>query len=421
MENGIAGRIARPFINSRLTPLLMAAFIAVGIYGTLLTPREEEPQIDVPMADIFVGYPGASPEEVEKRISIPLEKIIANIAGIEYVYSTSMPGRAMVSARFYVGEDVERSLVRLYNEIMKHMDQMPDGATMPLVKTRSIDDVPIMTLTLWSEQYDDFELRRLAREYELEIRQIEDVAQTKIHGGRSRQIRVELDKEKMAAYRLDPFWISQKIESANIQLNPGSIKKNDEEILVIAGDFLRSAEDVSNLVMDVRNGEPVYLKSVASVMDGAEDPADYVAYGMGKGLAVQMNRSPGQAFPAVTLSIAKRPGTDAMTIASQILDKTDRLKGTLIPAEVEITVTRNYGETASKKVLSLLEHLLAAVLAVTFVVVLAMGWRGGLVVFLSVPITFALTLFVYYMFGYTLNRITLFALVFVTGIVVDDS
>jgi len=421
MENGIAGKIARPFIKSRLTPLLMAAFVAVGIYGTLLTPREEEPQIDVPMADIFVGYPGASPEEVEKRISIPLEKIISNIAGVEYVYSTSMPGRAMVSSQFYVGEDVERSLVRLYNEIMKHMDQMPEGATMPLVKTRSIDDVPIMSLTFWSDDYDDYELRRMVREYELEIRQIEDVTQTKLYGGRSREIRVELDKEKMAEYKLDPFLISQRIESANTRLHPGSMKKNDREILVMAGDFLESSEDVSNLVMDVRNGEPIYLKSVATVTDGAEDPLTYVAYGMGSGLSKEKGGISGQTFPAVTISIAKRTGTDAMNIASQVLDKTEKLKGSLIPGNVEITVTRNYGETASKKVLSLLEHLLAAVIAVTIVVVIAMGWRGGLVVFLSVPVTFALTLFVYYMFGYTLNRITLFALVFVTGIVVDDA
>src|SRR6056297_3084310 len=190
MENGIAGKIARPFIKSRLTPLLMAAFVAVGIYGTLLTPREEEPQIDVPMADIFVGYPGATPEEVEKRIAIPLEKILSNIEGVEYVYSTSMPDQAMVSARFYVGEDVERSLVRLYNEIMKNMDNFPKGATQPMVKTRSIDDVPIMTLTLWSKQYSDFDLRRVADELALEIKKIDDVAQTDLHGGRTRQVSV---------------------------------------------------------------------------------------------------------------------------------------------------------------------------------------------------------------------------------------
>jgi len=399
----------------------MAAFLAVGVYGTLLTPKEEEPQIDVPMADIFIGYPGASPSEVEKKISIPLEKILSNIEGVEYVYSTSMPQQAMVSAQFYVGEDVERSLVRLYNEIMKHMDRMPENSTLPLIKTRSIDDVPIMTLTFWSPEYSDYALRRLVEEYELQIRQVQDVARTKIHGGRSRQIRVELDLAKMASYKLDPFFISEKISSASHKFYPGSYKKNDTQILVEAGSFFTSAEDIANLVVDVRNGEPVYLESVAAITDGAENPLNYVAYGAGKGLSSSNNVNAGQTFPAVTISVAKRPGTDAMTIASDILDKTEQLKGSLIPSDVQVTVTRNYGKTASQKVVSLLEHLLAAVIAVTIVVVIAMGWRGGLVVFLSVPVTFALTLFVYYMFGYTLNRITLFALVFVTGIVVDDA
>ncbi len=399
----------------------MAAFLAVGVYGTLLTPKEEEPQIDVPMADIFIGYPGASPSEVEKKISIPLEKILSNIEGVEYVYSTSMPQQAMVSAQFYVGEDVERSLVRLYNEIMKHMDRMPENSTMPLIKTRSIDDVPIMTLTFWSDTYSDYELKRLVDEYELEIRQIEDVAQTRIHGGRSRQIRVKLDLTKLASYGLDLFMVSENISTANQKFYPGSYKKNDREILVEAGRFLTSADDVANLVVDVRNGEPVYLKSVADIVDSPGDPVHYVAHGFGKGASKLDTFVPGKTFPAVTISIAKRPGTDAMTIASRILDKTEKLKGSLIPSDVKVTVTRNYGKTASQKVVSLLEHLLAAVIAVTIVVVIAMGWRGGLVVFLSVPVTFALTLFVYYMFGYTLNRITLFALVFVTGIVVDDA
>ncbi len=421
MRTGLAGKIANAFITSKLTPLLMIAFLAIGIYGTWLTPREEEPQIDVPMADIFVGYPGAGSQEVENRVAIPLEKMVSNLEGIKYVYSTSMHGKAMVTARFHVGEDVERSLVRLYNELMKHMDRMPDGVTPPLVKTRSIDDVPILTLTLWSQNHSDYELRRVMDELALEVKKVDDVSQTQIFGGRPRQINVRLDKQKMAAYKLDPLSIARQLKGANAQLSAGTFKKNDRAYRVETGQFFRSAEEVRNLVVDVRQGQPVYLKSVAEVVDGPAEPADYVSFGMGKQMADKMDMAAGQSFPAVTLAISKRPGTDAMRIAERVLKKVDRLQGKLIPSGMELSTTRNYGKTASNKVASLLEHLLAAILAVTLVVAIAMGWRGGLVVFLSVPITFALTLFLYYMFGYTLNRITLFALVFVTGIVVDDS
>lgn len=421
MKTGIAGKIAQAFIDSKLTPLLMIVFLALGFYGTYLTPREEEPQIDVPMADIFIGYPGASPEEVEQRISVPLEKVLSNIEGVEYVYSTSMPDQAMVSARFFVGEDVERSLVRLYNEIMKNMDRFPEGATMPMVKTRSIDDVPIMTLTLWSDSYSDYDIRRVADELALEIKKIDDVAQTDLHGGRTRQVRVTLDKNKMASYGIDPMRVAGQIQSANSELSSGSFSQNDTNYLVDTGNFFRNAEEVRNLVVDVRNGDPIYLSSIAEVSDGPEEPSEYVSYGLGNVASEHEGYSAGQSFPAVTISVAKRSGADAMHIAEQIEAKVSELQGNLIPSEITITTTRNYGETAASKVLSLLEHLLAAILAVTIVVAFAMGWRGGLVVFLSVPVTFALTLFLYYMFGYTLNRITLFALVFVTGIVVDDS
>jgi len=421
MKTGIAGKVAQAFIDSKLTPLLMIVFLALGFYGTYLTPREEEPQIDVPMADIFIGYPGASSEEVERRISVPLEKVLSNIEGVEYVYSTSMPDQAMVSARFFVGEDVERSLVRLYNEIMKNMDRFPEGATMPMVKTRSIDDVPIMTLTLWSEGYSDYDIRRVADELALEIKKIDDVAQTDLHGGRTRQVRVTLDKNMMASYNIDPMRVAGQIQSANQELSSGSFDKNDTNYLVDTGNFFRNAEEVKNLVVDVREGDPIYLSSIAEVSDGPEEPSEYVSYGMGNAASNDKGYRAGESFPAVTISVAKRSGADAMHIAEQIEEKVANLQGSLVPSEINITTTRNYGETAASKVLSLLEHLLAAIIAVTFVVALAMGWRGGLVVFLSVPVTFALTLFLYYMFGYTLNRITLFALVFVTGIVVDDS
>ncbi len=419
MKEGLAGKIAKGFIRSKLTVLLMIVFMIIGVYSSFLIPREEEPQIDVPMADIFVGYPGASPTEVESRVIKPLEKLISNIPGVEYVYSTSMKEQGMVIVQFYVGEDIERSFVKMYNEINKHMDIMPQGVTMPLVKTRAIDDVPVLGLTLWSETYDDYRLRQIAEELTSEIEKVNDVSITKEIGGRKRQVRVVLDKDKLAASGLDFLSVSEMIRANNQQLDAGSFNKNDREFLVNTGKFLQAVEDVENLVVGVDEGRPVYLQQVATIMDGPELPKNYVSLGFGK--ASEKSSVYRSEYPAVTISVAKRKGADAMQIADVILGKVERLETNLIPDDVHIEVTRNYGETASQKVSELLMHLVGAIIAVTFVVMLAMGWRGGLVVFLSVPITFALTLLSYYMLDYTLNRITLFALVFVTGIVVDDS
>jgi len=415
---GIAGRIAGLFIHSKLTPLLMAAALGIGIYSAWLTPREEEPQISVPIADIYVKYPGASPREVERRVVEPLEHLVSDIEGVEYVYSTSLPGQAMLVVRYYVGQDVERSLVRLYDKMASNMDRMPPGVSMPLVKTRSIDDVPMLGLTLWSNQYDDYQLRQMAEELAAEIESVPDVAGVNLIGGRARQVRVLLDPDRLAGYGLDPLQVVPAIRGANSRRASGAFAQNDTEYLVETGNFLTSAEDVRNLVVGTDAGRPVYLRSVARVIDGPEEPGQYV--GFGTGAAWTEDQLAGVA-PAVTIALAKRHGTDAMRVSGQVLAKVETLKTSLLPADVHVTITRNYGETASQKVYELLMHLLGAVLAVTVVVWLAMGWRGGLVVFLSVPITFALTLFVYYLFGYTLNRITLFALVFVTGIVVDDS
>jgi len=419
MKEGLAGKIAKNFIGSKLTVLLMIVFMVIGVYSSFLIPREEEPQIDVPIADIFVGYPGASPTEVESRVIKPLEKLISNIKGVEYVYSTSMKEQGMVIVQFYVGEDIERSFVKLYNEIYKHMDQMPQGVTFPLVKTRAIDDVPMLGLTLWSETYDDFQLSQIAQELTNEIEKVNDVAVTHKIGGRDRQLRVVLDKDKLAASGLDFLSVSEMIKANNTQLSSGRFNKSDTEFLVTTGKFLETVTDVENLVVGVQQNQPIYLKQIATIVDGPEIPSNYVGLGFGK--ASKKAETYKSEYPAVTISIAKRKGADAMKISDVILDKVEHLKKTLIPDDVHVEVTRNYGETASQKVSELLMHLVGAIFAVTLVVMLAMGWRGGLVVFLSVPITFALTLLSYYMLDYTLNRITLFALVFVTGIVVDDS
>ncbi|MCV9387513.1 efflux RND transporter permease subunit [Reichenbachiella ulvae] len=416
--SGVAGNLAKQFINSKLTPLLMIAFVAVGIYSAVLTPKEEEPQIDVPIADIFLQYPGASSEEVESRIVAPLEALIADIHGVEYVYSQSMEGQAFLVVRYLVGEDIERSIVKLYNEIQKHMDQMPRGVTPPLIKTRSIDDVPMLGVTFFGEEYGDYDLRRVIEELSAEIENVDDVSSVKLYGGRSRQVQVVLDPQLLASYGLDTDQIAHFIQSANQEGQAGTFVSNNYEYQVHVGNFIKNAEELADLVVGVVDGAPIYLKQVAEVKDGPSLPSEYVAFGYGAG---SENLASKASHPAVTLSVAKRKGADAMQVAQKVLDKIEAMEGTLIPSDMEYEVVRNYGETASHKVQELMIHLGSAILAVTIVVMLSMGWRGGLVVFLSVPVTFALTLFVYYVFGYTLNRITLFALVFVTGIVVDDS
>jgi multidrug efflux pump subunit AcrB len=419
MQEGISGKIAHFFINSKLTILLMMALMIIGVYSSFLIPREEEPQINVPMADVMVGYPGANPAEVESRVVKPLEKILSNIKGVEHVHSMAMNGQAMLIVQFYVGQDVERSYVKLYDELAKHEDMFPKGVYKPMVKTRSIDDVPMLGLTLWSETQDDFQLRQIAEEVTSQIEKVKDVAITKEIGGNNRELKVILDKDKMAENGVDALGIMQMIQANNGSSQSGSFVNDDKEYLVTTGQFLSNAEDVENLVVGVNKNLPVYLKQVAKVQDGPSTARSYVSFGYGK--ANEKFKTSKSEYPAVTISIGKVKGADAMKISAKIIDKVEQLKKNLIPNDVHVEVTRNYGETASDKVGELLLHLGIAIIAVTFLVMLAMGWRGGLVVFFSVPLTFALTLFAYYLLGYTLNRITLFALVFVVGIVVDDS
>jgi len=419
MQEGISGKIANFFINSKLTILLMVALMIIGVYSSFLIPREEEPQINVPMADIMVGYPGATPAEVESRVAKPLEKIISNIKGVEHVHTMAMNGQAMLIVQFYVGQDVERSYVKLYDELAKHENMFPQGVYKPMVKTRSIDDVPMLGITLWSEKQDDFQLRQIAEEVTSEIEKVKDVAITKEIGGSNRELKVILDKDKMAENGVDALGIMQMIQANNGSSQSGAFVENDQEYLLKTGRFLENADDVENLVVGVNRNMPVYLKQVAKVQDGAATARSYVSLGFGK--ANEKFKSAPSEYPAVTIAVGKVKGADAMKISEKIIEKIEHLKKTIISDDVHVEVTRNYGETASDKVGELLMHLGIAIIAVTVLVMLAMGWRGGLVVFFSVPLTFALTLFAYYLLGYTLNRITLFALVFVVGIVVDDS
>ncbi len=408
---GLAGRIASVFIHSKLTPLLMAVFMGIGIYSAVLTPKEEDPQIEVPMVDIALAMPGASPEEMESVVIEPVEHLLGNIEGVEYIFSTALPGQALISATWYVGENVEESLVGLYEELLKRMETMPEGVTMPLIKTRDVDDVPVLALTLHSTSYDDYDLRRMGVELAAEIKKINGVARVDVIGGRTRELRITPHPEQLAAYGLGLGDIAQSVASTNNRLHAGTFAQGDAVFAVETGHFLVDAADAAGIVVGVHGGQPIHLSDVATVTDGPAEPVSYVGFSSGTA----------GARPAVTLAIAKRPGQDAMSVSERVLSGVERLAPALLPTDVTVTTTRNYGASALGKVMELLLHLIVAIGAVTIVVGLAMGWRGGLVVFLSVPISFALTLFVYYMFGYTLNRITLFALIFVTGIVVDDS
>jgi len=417
---GFAGRIAHYFINSKLTPLIMVFSILLGAFAVLKTPREEEPQIVVPMMDVFVEMPGSTAQEVEQRVTTPMEKLIWEIPGVEYIYSTTRPGLGMAIVRFKVGEKEEDSIIKLYNKLYSHFDLIPPGASKPIIKPRSIDDVPILALTFWSNRYDSYTLRRVASEVDRDIKSIDDVSETKVIGGERRQIRVLLDSGRMAGYGVAPAMIMGTLDRANQRLQAGVFAAANQEYNVETGDFLRNADDVGRVVVGVSSGRPVYLRDVAEIRDGPEEPANYVLFGYGSGAKVKSASAVGES-PAVTLTVSKRKGQNAVAVAQRVMEKVESLKGTLIPAGVEVTVTRNYGATAQEKSNELLKHLLLATLSVTLLIALALGWRSSMVVLAAVPVTLALTLFIYFIYGYTLNRVTLFALIFSIGILVDDA
>jgi multidrug efflux pump subunit AcrB len=429
---GFAGRIASAFIGSKLTPLIIVASLLLGLGAVLLLPREEEPQIIVPMIDVFVEMPGASAKEVEERVTRPMEKLLWEVPGVEYIYSTSSPGYSMAIVRFYVGQDEEKSIVRLNQKMFANFDLIPPGASLPLVKPRSIDDVPILALTLSSSRYDGFALRRIAAQLNDQIKEIKDVSEIKLIGGQRRQVSVTLDESRLAGYNLAPSSLLPVIQQSNRQLQSGSFASGNREYLVEAGGFLHNAEEVGSVVVAVFDQRPVYLRDVARIEDGPEEATDYVLFGTGPAGAskpppgssseLQHTRSDVASLqPAVTISVAKRKGTNAIQIATRVIDKVNQLKGELVPGDVNLTVTRNYGETASEKSNELLVHMMIAILSVSALILLALGLREAGIVATAIPVTLALTLAVFYLYGYTLNRITLFALIFSIGILVDDA
>ena len=409
---GFAGGLARAFIDSKLTPLGIIASLLLGFLAIVLLPREEEPQIKVPMIDVLVSMPGATPKEVEERLSIPMEKLLYELPGVEYIYSTSMSGRSLLVVRFYVGENLETSIVRLNQKLATNFDRIPHSVRQPIVKPHSIDDVPIMALTFHGKGYDHYTLRRMAAQVDDAIKNINAVAETKIIGGTKRVLTIHFDPLLLASRNLSLTELAPIIQAANSQSYSGSLTSLNQQILLQTGTFLHSAEEFSRIVVGVYGGRPVYLNEVAKIIDGPEEPVDYVLYGD--------KNSEGQEA-AVTLSIAKRPGANAVSVVHDVLAKVDSLRGRLIPADLAISITRDYGATASDKSNELLLHMGIAVFGVALLILFFLGWRESIVVMLAIPSTLALTLLIFYLYGYTLNRITLFALIFSIGILVDDA
>jgi multidrug efflux pump subunit AcrB len=409
---GPAGRFAQAWIASKLTPLIIMAALLIGAFAVWKLPREEEPQIIVPMIDVFVEMPGASPHEVEERLTKPMEKLLWEIPGVEYIYSTSGPGMSMAIVRFYVGQDEEKSIVRLNQKLYANMDLVPPGASGPLVKPRSIDDVPILAVTLSSQRYGDFELRQIAAQVHDAIKQVPDVSAVNLIGGQRREVRVVLDEGKLAAYSLSPLEVAGALGLSNRRLPSGQFARANREYLLETGEFLRTAEDVRNVVVGVANAKAVFVRDVAQVSDSGEEPTQYV----------RMVREDTREFlPAVTIAVAKRKGTNAVIVADNVLKRVEPLKGSVIPPDVHVDVTRHYGETAAEKSNELLFHMFIAVVSVSVLIAITLGFRESLIVFIAIPVTLALTLAVFYLYGYTLNRITLFALIFSIGILVDDA
>ena len=407
---GPAGKFAHAWIGSKLTPLVIVASLLLGAFAVWKLPREEEPQIIVPMVDVFVQMPGASAREVEERVTKPMEKLLWEIPGVEYIYSTSSPDMSTAIVRFLVGQDEEKSIVRLNQKLNANLDLIPPGASPPLVKPRSIDDVPILGLTFWSKRYGDFELRRLAAQVDDTIKQTPDVSAVALIGGQRREIRIALDPGRLGAYNLSPLQVVGALGLSNRRMRSGEFASGNQQYLLETGRFLRTAEDVRNVVAGVTNDKPIFLHDVAQVTDGGEEPSQYVRFSNGKGF-----------YPAVTIAVSKRKGTNAVSVGEDVLHRLEPLRGTVIPSDVEITITRNYGDTAKEKSNELLWHMLIAVISVSVLIAITLGLRESLIVFTAIPVTLALTLTVFYLYGYTLNRITLFALIFSIGILVDDA
>lgn len=407
------GKIVGYFASGNVAILLTIAFLVFGISALIYTPQEEEPQIIVPIADIYVDVPGSEPEEVERLVSTPLEQLLWQIDGVEYVYSTSMYDRSVISVRFFVGEDRERSWVKLYNKINSHIDMAPNIVKGWVIKPVEIDDVPIISLTLHTENYDDRELRQVAEELRAHLEEVEDISRTRVAGGRREQVQIDVLPEKLESRGLSLLEVQKALVAANSQLPLGDFHQLNQNYDLRSGPIIEDVDQLKTLVVGTYDNKPVYLQDIAHVSLKAEEPTSYSRITINDQKASRTSH-------AVTVELAKKKGANAVSVADNILLKLEELKATVIPDGIEVDVTRNYGDTAEQKINELLGSLLFAIMTIVIILVLSLGWREGLIVALAVPLSFSMALFTNYLFGYTLNRVTLFALILTLGLVVDD-
>jgi multidrug efflux pump subunit AcrB len=418
---GMAGRIGQSFLESKLTPLIVVASLLLGLFAIIVTPSEEEPQIKVPMIDVMVGFPGATAEEVEHRVITPLEKLLYEIENVEYIYSISNPSGGLIVVRFLVGTDPDQAAVRVHTKIQSAVDSMPSGAMPPVVKPRTIDDVPVVAYTLWSPDASSSDLRQVADELKVELTRHPRVAQVSVIGGQRRALRVDFDREALASRNISILQAYAALQSLNWRLPAGSTATANSEVVVDVGQFLTTADEVGDVVVASYGGRPVYLKDVAEITDGPEEPTSYVWLGTGPAAPEKGLDAAGMDLPAVTIAVAKKPGTNAVDMVADLDLMLDRLAGRVVPSNIEVLKTRDYGATADEKADELLKHLYSATIAVILLMWITLSWREATVVAVVIPVTLALTLAASYFFGYTLNRVSLFALVFSIGILVDDA
>ena len=420
MRVGFAGKVAQAFLDSKLTPLLILASLGLGAMALIATPREEEPQIRVPMVDVMIAWPGAEPAEVESRIVAPIERVLWGVTAVDHIYSVARPGMALITVRFKVNESNEESLVKVFERQSAMSWVLPRDIMPPVVELHSIDDVPFLTLTMWGDEWSSDQLRPIASELAQELSEIPQTSRAQVIGGQSRVVRVEPDPDRMAAAGISWMQLTRSLQAASVRQSAGTGVRENREVRVEVGPLFQSAEEVERVVVGVHQGRPVYVSSIANVIDGPAEATNAVFFSPGPS-GGDYERPAGSEHQAVTIALAKRTGSNATALAERVLEKVDELTPHLLPAGVQIDVTRNYGETAKEKSDELVKHLLIATFSVVFLISLAMGWRSGIVVGIAVPVTLALTLFIYYLSGYTLNRVTLFALIFSIGILVDDA
>ncbi|WP_018137708.1 MULTISPECIES: efflux RND transporter permease subunit [unclassified Thioalkalivibrio] len=418
-QPGIAGRMAAAFIHSPLSPLLLLASIAIGILGLIVTPRQEDPQISVPMVDIMVTYPGVPSEQVASLVARPLERLMSELSGVDNVYSVSHRGEAMVTVQFDVGEDMESSIVKVHDKLLAHRDLTPPGASEPLVRAKGADDVPIVNLTFWSHEVDDALLRQIALEAKQQLNEVPDTSQSFVVSGRKETLRVEVQPDRLTGFGVSLDQVEQAIQAANLEDTAGRIESGGLSTPVYTGRFFTGAQDLERLLVAVDDGQPVYLRDVAEVIYGPGEVDQFVRHYSGAAAADPDAAANGAA--AVTLAIAKKPGSNGVTVANGVLERLEQLKGDTIPDNVEVAVSRDYGKTANDKVNELIFKLFIATFAVTILVGLFLGVRAAIVVLVVIPVVILFTVFSAWVLGYTIDRVSLFALIFAIGILVDDA